>query len=765
MQKAKKLIRFFLGVPVTVVAFLFILKVFLDNQTLILKSFASLNPILFLVGIFFFSLFFAIKSFVWIEILKKRGYTPPIRASIWNYSLAEIKRYIPGSIFAFMGRMQSMAEVVPQKETLKGIGIEAVLLVTSAAVLSIPGLFYSVIKAEQNFPLLKAVGPIAMVVVVIVAGTFAYSRVRKTILSYFDCFLLFLLAWLTYALGCVFVAISFSYFYPTNFIFILSFFVLSWLAGYLLFITPMGLGLRELVTIGSLSFFVPTSIASAIAVLTRIGMIVGELFYLGIVFCIKRLKNNSQFFKLNPYLTIVVFLALIYFTYYTTYTFMRHDAYLSGRFDLGNMSQTVWDTTHGHFFRLTNPDGVENISRLADHSDIILVLFAPLYLVFPTPKLLLLVQSFTIAVGGILIYLLSKRIIKSEKLSLVLAVSFFFNFWISEQNIFDFHAVSVGTTLLLATYYFLVKKRYIWFFIFLILSVMTKENVFLVASFFGIYIFFVHKKRVIGTLLTLIPAILFFYLTAKAIPAARGSAHFALQYYSYIGNSTLGIVKNAIFYPQVIFSHLFRFSTLFYIHKLLVPTGYLALLSPLYLAFALPEIAIYTLSSNPGLRSDQYHYGAIIMPFVYISTIYGIAFILKKIKQPLAEKGLMYYLLGVTILTTYAYSPLPGMLGADYGPFLKNDAVSLNSYLSLIPKNASVSASNNLGAHLSNRDNIFVVPFGIYSADYVALYGEKKNMVSMVDTQKYNALVQNEKINFYLYKKNEMKNCIGNCTP
>lgn len=765
MQQAKKFIRSFLGVPITVVAFLFILKVFFDNHTLIIHSLISLNPLLFLVGIFFFALFFAIKSFVWIEILKKRGFTPPVRQCIWNYSIAEIKRYVPGSIFAFMGRMQSMSEVVPQKETLKGIGIEAVLLVISAAVLSLPGLFYPFFKAERNFPVIKIAAPVTLVVLFVVLGTFAYSRIRKTMLTYVDSFLLFLLAWLMYALGCFFVAISFSYFYPTNFIFILSFFILSWLAGYILFVTPMGLGLRELVVIGSLSLFVPTSIASAIAVLTRIGMIVGELLYLTVVFCIARLKKSSLIFRMNPYLAIIITLSIVYFVYFTSYTFMRHDAYLSGRFDLGNMSQTVWDTAHGHFFRLTNPDGVENISRLADHSDIILVLFAPLYLIFPSPKVLLLVQTLALSLGGILVYLLSKRIVKSEKLSLALAVSFFFNFWIAEQNIFDFHAVSIGTTLLLATFYFLIKKRYALFCLFLLLSVMTKENVFLVASFFGIYIFFVHKKRLLGAFLTLVPAFIFFYLTAKAIPAARGSAHFALQYYSYIGNSTLGIVKNALFYPQVIFSHLFRWSTIYYLHELLVPTGYLALFSPLYLAFALPEIAIYTLSSNPGLRSDQYHYGAIIMPFVYISTMFGLAYILRKVKKPFVEKGLFYYLIAFVVLTTYVYSPLPGMLGADYGPFVKNSAPLINNYLSLIPKSASVSASNNIGAHLSHRDSIYVVPFGMDSADYIALYGEKKSMISLVNTQKYVALVQNEKLNFYLFRKNTTPTCSGNCTP
>jgi uncharacterized membrane protein len=345
------------------------------------------------------------------------------------------------------------------------------------------------------------------------------------------------------------------------------------------------------------------------------------------------------------------------------------------------------------------------------------------------------------------------------------------NFWIHEQNIFDFHAVSLGTTLLLATFYFLLKKRYFLFALFLILSAMTKENVFLVGSIFGLYLIFKERKWVAGGLLTLIPAIIFFYLTSKAIPAARGDVHFALSYYSYIGGSTQEIVKNILFHPQVIFPNLFSLSTLSYFHQLLVPTGYLALLSPLYLIFTLPDLAINLLSTNPNLRSFQYHYGAIIVPFVYISSMYGMAFLLKKTSRKYMEKALFYYILLITCVVVYLYYPLPGMKNSDNAPNTTRDTQKIMDYLTLIPQSTSVSASNNIGAHLSHRDKIYVVPNGINDADYIAFYRESKSLVDSVDTQIYNILIANEKDNFYLFFRkslpNANKNAINctNCKP
>ena len=764
MKSFKKFVRFFLGIPVTILAFLFISKVFFDNRNVIINSLLTLNPLLFLLGLLFFAIFFMIKSFVWIEILKKRGYAPPKRSTIYLYSISEVKRYIPGSIFAFIGRANSLSDHIPGKETLKGIGIEAILLVLSALVLCIPAALFPFHKAqEQGISIPDFLTPASMVLS-IVAVAFVYLKFKRMVLSYLDSFLLFVLAWFFYALGCFFIAISITYIYPFNITFILSFFVLSWLSGYLLFITPMGLGIREVIATASLSFFLPVPIASTIAILTRVGMVLGEILYLAITYIFHKLKNNSRILRLNPYLLIVCFCAIIYFAFFSIYTTTRHDMYISGRFDLGNMTQTVWNTARGNFFTLTNPDGVEQISRLADHSDIILVLFAPLYLIWSDPKVLLIMQSLVIALGGIVVHLLAKEVLKRERISLALSISFYLNFWIHEQNIFDFHAVAVGTTLLLTTFYFLIKKRYVLFSLFLILSVMTKENVFLVASFFGLYLFFKEKKWIIGTLLTIIPTIIFFYLVSKAIPDARGNAHFALSYYSYLGGTTQGIVQNLIFKPQIALGHLFSLSTLDYLHHLLIPTGYLALLSPLYLLFTLPELAIYLLSANPGLRSYQYHYGAIILPFIYISSIYGVKRFFAKFGTQNSEKIVFYYIIFSSLVSLYFYSPLPGMRNADYAAYVTTNSKTIDAYLSIIPKDASVSASNNIGAHLSHRSDIFVVPFAIDTADYVVLYREGKSMKGNVNTHKYQTIIADSKNNFYLYKIRPTVTC-PSCNP
>src|ERR671916_2569482 len=82
---------------------------------------------------------------------------------------------------------------------------------------------------------------------------------------------------------------------------------------------------------------------------------------------------------------------------------LRHRAFNTGRFDLGNMVQAVWSTAHGHPLAVTDLRG-EQISRLAAHVDPILVAFAPLWWLWPSPAMLLTVQAAPVPLGAFAVF-------------------------------------------------------------------------------------------------------------------------------------------------------------------------------------------------------------------------------------------------------------------------------------------------------------------------------------------------------------------------
>src|SRR5262245_49051282 len=84
---------------------------------------------------------------------------------------------------------------------------------------------------------------------------------------------------------------------------------------------------------------------------------------------------------------------------------LQYRSYNTGRFDLGNMAQAVWSTAHGHQLQITNLQG-EQVSRLGSHVDPILVAFAPLWWIWPSPSMLLAAQRVAIGVGALPVFAL-----------------------------------------------------------------------------------------------------------------------------------------------------------------------------------------------------------------------------------------------------------------------------------------------------------------------------------------------------------------------
>ena len=86
----------------------------------------------------------------------------------------------------------------------------------------------------------------------------------------------------------------------------------------------------------------------------------------------------------------------------------RQRAFNTGRFDMGNMTQAVWSTAHGHFLQVTNLSG-EQTSRLGSHFDPILALLAPLWLAWSSPDMLVTVQAIAVALGALPIFWLARK--------------------------------------------------------------------------------------------------------------------------------------------------------------------------------------------------------------------------------------------------------------------------------------------------------------------------------------------------------------------
>ncbi|HWY79817.1 MAG TPA: DUF2079 domain-containing protein [Candidatus Sulfotelmatobacter sp.] len=740
-------LKFFIGWPLTILALFFIIKIIISQAPPLLSNFHIIHFFLLGYGISSFILFYFLRSYVWYRILKQYHYTISFRESSYLWALSELKRYIPGNIWSFFGRTVLFHQKnIKKKDIAKGLIIEAELFIIGSIIISLLSLQFYFTRNQSVYEWIIGLVVFGLTVLYCLNGK-VYGplpdKIRTLVSFLFPSFVAFeniFLVWISiialffFGVGNYFVISSVVYLTPKLFLELIGVFDLAFVVGYLSVITPAGFGIREGIVLFSLTKIIPYGLAAFGTIFCRIILIFSEMLFISISIFWYRTKSKvilrlEKIINKHSQVSIVTALSLLYLFYFTIVSFFRYDNFYTGRFDLGNMAQTVWNSLHGRIFLFTNPNGTEPISRLAFHADFILILLAPFYALWQNPKMLLLIQTIVVAAGAYFVYVIARDVLKHRNLALAFTVAYLLNPSVQRANIYDFHAVTLVTTLFLATFYFFFKKRYILFTLFAILAALCKEEIWLIISLFGILVFFIHKKRVFGTGIFLFSIFMFYFLFWYAIPKTLGSQHFALVYLSDFGDSPTKIIKEILLSPNKVVTTILHPSRLDYLNQLFLPVGYLLIFFPFFLIFAVPDLLINILSNNTQLHQIYYQYTATITPFIFLAAIYG-AKIVRYIQIPFLKVSQAYwnllltiYLLIFSFYGAYAFGPLPGARDPNLDMFIRQvqNRAYIDSYLKKIPKKKSVAASNDIGSHLSLRENIYTIPYGLDRADVIVL--------------------------------------------
>jgi uncharacterized membrane protein/uncharacterized membrane protein YbhN (UPF0104 family) len=764
MNKVISTLKYLLGWPLSFISLFFVVKLVYSNKDLF-NNLSTINYSLLFIGIIFFLLYFFVRSFLWQEIIKEKGNKLSFRKSTYYWEISEIKRYTPGNIWSFLSRTKLFTnDNMSTKDMVYSLFSETVLIILGCFLAST--VYISALFNNNVFDILLFTLSFLSIIFYVFANKINQKIKFKGVLERikdllpgdnyehnFKLYFLSFLAFVFFGIATYFSSSAIFYLNPKDSVLIVSLSVFSLLVGYLSIITPMGLGVREGVMTLGLSKSLTFSQAGLISIFSRIIFILSEIIFLAIVFIINNVKNVYLEKLINliskyKYETLVLISSFTYFLYYTTASFLRYDNFFTGRFDLGNMDQTVWNTINGRIFQLTDPNGTEAISRLAFHADFILVFLSPLYLLWSNPKMLLITQSLILSLGAIFVFLIGNNLLKDKRISFSVSLAFLINPALGYANLYDFHPVTLATTFLLASFYFILKKNYVFFILFAILAGTTKEHVWAIISLLGLFIiiknlhenkfkFKLNKELLIGTVVILTSAFMFYFLIWKAIPMQLGGNHFALSYYSDFGNSASEVASNIFLNPIKTISIALEFDKLKYLFDILSPLGFLPLLSPLIVLLSAPDFAVNLLSSNDQLHQIYYQYTSTTTPFLFIAAFYSLLIIFKKFPK-LNRTLVVIYILGFSIFSQVLLGPLPGSNKPNIDMFTKQlpNRYVIEKYISTIPKNLSVAATNNLGSHMSQREHIYTIPMGIEKADVIMFLLNDVFAQPTLDTQK-----------------------------
>lgn len=407
---------------------------------------------------------------------------------------------------------------------------------------------------------------------------------------------------------------------------------------------------------------------------------------------------------------------------YTLISLVNHFLFKTYGLDLGLYTHALYDYSH---FRVADCSMFRVLPQnlLSDHFDLYLVILSPLVYVFGSYTLLL-VQIAAALLGGWGVYKLICLYTDDDWLPILAMTAFFVSFGIIHAIAFDYHSNVLTAMMLPWLLYFLKRRRFGLFSLFVVLFVIGKENMSLWLLFIAIALMRDYRKDK-NTLWYLAGCAVFslaYFLIINMIVMPRlGGQGGGFARYAYLGNSYADIAKNLLTQPGETIKLLFA-NTLgkpqydgikaeFYLCAL--ATGMVfTLLKPNYLVMLIPLIAQKMLASDRLFWGVSFQYSVEVMPVLVISSFLVIA----RIKKQLPRLVLACALLLSTILTTFYTVGVPKslilvdqlcMYQSRHYEQTKFDACYARTLIRQIPRDASVSAATMFVPHLAMREDIY----------------------------------------------------------
>jgi uncharacterized membrane protein len=471
----------------------------------------------------------------------------------------------------------------------------------------------------------------------------------------------------------------------------------------------------------------------------------------------KTQSSSSPLFKL---LSPVYFLIALYIATFGFLSIQKHNAFHSYT-DIAVHSEILWKILQGNGpittieLSLGPGHGIQNY--LSAHMIPFAYILTPIFFLFPSPKTLLLFQTIILSLGALPIYWFAKERIKSEFSGIAFASAYLLYPTLQYTNLFEYHDLPPALPLILFTFYYLWKKKYKAFFLFMSLAMMVREEVSLTIFMLGLYAFFIQKNRKLGILVSSVAILYIIAILGFVMPQLRDASSSSLVYlyhYKYLGDTPLEIFNTIIFHPIYVLKHLFTPLKIGNLTLFLLPIGFLCLFAPTLLMLGLPSFATTFLSGSIEPSTFFLYYTAPSLPFLFFASIEGtrnivikvVPFLGKKFKglNQFSEKGLIFslgnYVLITGLLTNFFFGPSPisrQFWDKDYrlAEFhthnfhhthykVTNHHRLAQEFLSQIPDQTIVSAQTFLLPHLFKKKKIYMYPY-IGDAEYILL--DKEN--------------------------------------
>lgn len=407
---------------------------------------------------------------------------------------------------------------------------------------------------------------------------------------------------------------------------------------------------------------------------------------------------------------IILFISVLsYIVIFSILAFLKFSNFRYNALDLGIINQVFYNSVHGKFFEST----IHPSTYLKDHFSPILFLFLPLYILFQSPLLLIIIQISAIAVCSIPIYLIAKNYF-SKIPSFLVALAWLLNPAVQNLSLFEFSFLSLALPCIFFALYYYTKNRMGTLLMFSCVALLVREDVSLFIFMLGLLMIF-DKKNIRWGIATLIISSFYFIISMKIIALLGGNGGYKFfVYYSWLGKDWLEVIKNILLHPIIWIKRFWSIGNIEMILGFLLPFSFLPIFGTRYLLLSsLIYAQIFFGAPGPSGLILKTQYSTLFLPSLFMSYIFGMYHLKTSKKNSFFQKYFVKDFLGkIIIITAVIYSmftlgPIIGTI--EKNVIRKNKATNIrqHSLLKIIPPHSSVVSSYKFLPHVSSREFIY----------------------------------------------------------
>ena len=420
----------------------------------------------------------------------------------------------------------------------------------------------------------------------------------------------------------------------------------------------------------------------------------------------------SVLLKHRPAVILAAMTAL-FCLFFAVQTIRQYHALNLGYADSGYVAEALSNTLRGRFLWCSSfPFG----NCLGDHFSPILLVLVPIYALHPVHETLLAVHAIAIGLGAVPVYLLARRLTRSEFAGLALAAAYLLHPAVQFQNFcfsYAFKAVSLGIPLLLCAAYFAVAARPALFVLFGVLALTCEESLVPVVLSLGIYAAVARKAKA-GWLVAGVAAAWWLIAVQLVMPWIRGGAPSVqlATFYGWMGNSPGEIAAYIARHPVAVAGRFLDREVFVLIAQMVLPVALLCFASPGAMAAGAITLLFLVLSKQHAFLSIYFQYKAGLVPVLFLAAALGME---KLSRSPLVAgvfagsgparpaRMLGCLVLVAAALSCWLFGPTP--LSCTYVPSLYRAGryAAVRELRDAVPRDASLLATERIAAHFTDQ--------------------------------------------------------------